>query len=279
MRFVCGSDHAGFRLKEELKKHLEEKGITVHDLGTHNTESVDYPDFGAKVARSVAAGEADLGLLVCGTGIGMAMTANKIAGIRAAAVSDTFSAHASREHNDANVLCLGERVVGTGLAKDILDVFVGASFAGGRHGPRVAKIDALDYELPADLQAPHVRADEREHGDRCDGKTERGGRTERDRRELRLTRLLDHRLEGAEGMKALRRGRTRGGERHNHRQETNPCQRSQFQPTTWHKHPRLSTNRAGPITGLRPCSIRGSLQDVRHLRRALRSTARKGRLR
>ena len=144
MRLVCGSDHAGLRLKEELKKHLEEKGITVHDVGTHSNESCDYPDFAVQVARAVANREADFGLLVCGTGIGMAITANKVAGVRAASVSDTFSAHASREHNDANVLCVGERVVGIGLAKDILDAFLGAQFQGGRHAGRVAKIDALD---------------------------------------------------------------------------------------------------------------------------------------
>jgi ribose 5-phosphate isomerase B len=144
MKLVCGSDHAGLRLKEELKKHLEEKGITVNDVGTHSNESVDYPDFAVQVARAVANHEADFGLLVCGTGIGMAITANKVAGVRAASVSDTFSAHASREHNDANVLCIGERVVGVGLAKDILDAFLGAQFQGGRHAGRVAKIDALD---------------------------------------------------------------------------------------------------------------------------------------
>ena len=144
MKLVCGSDHAGLRLKEELKKHLEEKGITVHDVGTHSNESCDYPDYAVQVARAVANHEADFGLLVCGTGIGMAITANKIAGIRAASVSDTFSAHASREHNDANVLCIGERVVGVGLAKDILDAFLGAQFQGGRHTGRVAKINALD---------------------------------------------------------------------------------------------------------------------------------------
>jgi ribose 5-phosphate isomerase B len=144
MKIVCGSDHAGLRLKEELKRHLEEKGITVHDVGTHSNDSCDYPDFAVLVARAVAKREGDLGLLVCGTGIGMAITANKIAGVRAASVSDTFSAHASREHNDANVLCIGERVVGLGLAKDILDAFLGAQFQGGRHEGRVAKINALD---------------------------------------------------------------------------------------------------------------------------------------
>jgi ribose 5-phosphate isomerase B len=141
---VCGSDHAGLRLKQELLKHLAERGYAATDLGTHTTDSCDYPDYAVAVARKVAAGEAELGLLVCGSGIGMAITANKVAGIRAAVVSDTFSAHASREHNDANVLCLGERVVGVGLAKDIVDVFLGAEFQGGRHAGRVDKITALD---------------------------------------------------------------------------------------------------------------------------------------
>jgi ribose 5-phosphate isomerase B len=144
MRLVCGSDHAGLHLKEELKKHLEEKGITVQDVGTHSADSCDYPDYAVQVARAVVAGEGELGFLVCGSGIGMSIAANKIAGVRAAVVSDTFSAHASREHNDANVLCMGERVVGVGLAKDILDAFVGAQFQGGRHAGRVAKINALD---------------------------------------------------------------------------------------------------------------------------------------
>lgn len=152
MRLVCGSDHAGFRLKQELQRHLENKGVTVHDVGTHSPETCDYPDIAVLAAREVASGEANFGLLVCGTGIGMAMAANKVAGVRAAAVSDTFSAHASREHNDANVLCLGERVVGVGLAKDILDAFLSAAFAGGRHASRVAKINALDENVPRSLR-------------------------------------------------------------------------------------------------------------------------------
>ena len=144
MRLVCGSDHAGLRLKEELKKHLEEKGITVHDVGTHSNESCDYPDYAVQVANEVARHEADFGLLVCGTGIGMAITANKIAVIRAASVSDTFSAHASREHNDANVLCIGERVVGLGLGGAIVKAFVETPFEGGRHEKRVQKLKDLE---------------------------------------------------------------------------------------------------------------------------------------
>lgn len=144
MRIAVGSDHAGFTLKHTLVAHLRAQGHEVDDLGTHVNTSCDYPDFAAAVGRAVSEGAADRGLLVCGSGIGMAIAANKIAGVRAAVVSDTFSAHASREHNDANVLCLGERVVGAGLARDILDVWVNASFEGGRHAGRVAKINALD---------------------------------------------------------------------------------------------------------------------------------------
>jgi ribose 5-phosphate isomerase B len=144
MRIAIASDHAGFRLKEDLRAHLAERGMRVVHLGPDAAERCDYPDFAARVARSVAAGEATLGLLVCGTGVGMSMTANKVAGVRAACVSDTFSARATRQHNDANVLCLGERVVGAGLARDIVDAFLDASFEGGRHAARVAKITAVE---------------------------------------------------------------------------------------------------------------------------------------
>lgn len=144
MRFAVGSDHAGLTLKVALVAHLRGLGHEVEDLGTHTSASCDYPDFAVAVGEAVAGAKADLGLLVCGTGVGMCITANKVAGVRAAVVSDTFSAHASREHNDANVLCLGERVVGAGLARDILDAWVGASFEGGRHQGRVNKIRALD---------------------------------------------------------------------------------------------------------------------------------------
>jgi ribose 5-phosphate isomerase B len=139
-RLAVGSDHAGFQLKQALLTHLRARGHQVTDLGVSAPERCDYPDYAARVAAAVAAGDADLGVLCCGTGIGMAMAANKVDGIRAAVVSDTFSAHATREHNDANVLCVGERVVGVGLAIDIVDAFVDTEFEGGRHAARVAKI-------------------------------------------------------------------------------------------------------------------------------------------
>lgn len=144
MRISVGSDHAGLNLKRALVGALVSQGHEVDDVGTLEAVSCDYPDFAVAVARKVASGEAERGLLVCGSGLGMAIAANKVPGVRAVAVSDTFSAHASREHNDANVLCLGERVVGAGLARDILDIWLAASFEGGRHAGRVAKINALD---------------------------------------------------------------------------------------------------------------------------------------
>ncbi|RME24887.1 MAG: ribose 5-phosphate isomerase B [Deltaproteobacteria bacterium] len=143
MRIAAGSDHAGLDLKLLLVEHLRKLGHEVEDLGTHSAESCDYPDYAAAVARAVQAGDADQGLLVCGTGVGMAIAANKLPGVRAAVVSDTFSAHATRQHNDANVLCLGQRVVGPGLALDILDAWLAARFEGGRHQRRVDKIEAL----------------------------------------------------------------------------------------------------------------------------------------
>ena len=144
MRFVAGSDHAGLPLKQLLVAHLRAKGIEVEDVGTHEASSTDYPDWAVPVARAVGAGQADFGLLVCGTGQGMAMAANRIPGVRAAVVADTFSARATRAHNDANVLCLGQRVVGTGLAEDILDAFLVTPYEGGRHAARVAKLAALE---------------------------------------------------------------------------------------------------------------------------------------
>lgn len=144
MKVVTGSDHAGLALKIVLVERMKAKGIEVEDVGTHTNASCDYPDFAVQVARAVAGGQADFGLLVCGTGQGMAMTANRVAGIRAAVVADTFTARSTREHNDANVLCLGERVLGPGLAGDILDLFLATPFAGGRHAGRVNKFMALD---------------------------------------------------------------------------------------------------------------------------------------
>lgn len=142
MRLAIGADHGGVELKARIADHLRALGHDVQDVGTFGPESCDYPDFAAGVARRVTSGGVERGILVCGTGQGMAMTANRFPGVRAAVVSDTFSARMSREHNDANVLCLGARVVGPGLAQDIVDSFLGARFEGGRHQRRVAGIEA-----------------------------------------------------------------------------------------------------------------------------------------
>lgn len=144
MRVAVGCDHGGFQLKMALIAHLEGNGAQVSDLGTHDRQSTDYPDYAVRVANEVLEGRADWGLLVCGTGIGMSMAANKMSGIRAAVVSDVFSAQATRQHNDANVLCLGERIIGPGLACSIVDAFAAASFEGGRHERRVNKIRTLE---------------------------------------------------------------------------------------------------------------------------------------
>jgi ribose 5-phosphate isomerase B len=144
MRIALGADHAGVVLKEQLKERLDERGIPYTDFGTTGTDSVDYPDFATAVAREVASGAFDRGVLVCGTGIGMAIAANKVAGVRAAPVVDEQSAILSREHNNANVLALGARVTGTELALRLLDLFLDTPFAGGRHQRRVDKLSALD---------------------------------------------------------------------------------------------------------------------------------------
>lgn len=140
MKIALGSDHAGLDLKRSLAEHLKKLGHDVVDLGTDGTASVDYPDYAKLVARHVATGESERGLCVCGTGQGMAMTANKVHGVRAGCVSDTFSAKMIMEHNDARVLCLGQRVVGVGLATEIVDAWLGSTFQGGRHAARVEKI-------------------------------------------------------------------------------------------------------------------------------------------
>lgn len=145
MKWYLGADHAGFGLKDYLAGKLRALGDEVVDLGTFNGEdSVDYPDFGEQVARAVAGGDDGLGLLVCGTGVGVSIAANKVAGVRAARVTDTYSARMAREHNDANVLCLGERVTGPGVAEDIVRAFRDTAFAGGRHQRRVDKIRKLE---------------------------------------------------------------------------------------------------------------------------------------
>ena len=143
-KIVIGCDHAGLILKQKVVAHLKARGIEVTDVGTHTPESCNYVDFAHAVCEAVTSGEADLGILVCGTGIGMSMAANKHAGIRAAACENTFSARMTRLHNDANVLCLGERVVGYGLACDMVDLFVDTEFLGGRHQVRVDALNALD---------------------------------------------------------------------------------------------------------------------------------------
>ena len=137
-------DHGGFALKPAVLDVLREAGLQVLDLGTDSEDSVDYPDFAAAVARKVAAGGAELGLIVCGTGIGVAMAANKVDGVRAATCNDLFTARMSRAHNDANVLTLGARVVGEGLAEDIVQSFVETRFEAGRHQRRLDKIGQLE---------------------------------------------------------------------------------------------------------------------------------------
>ena len=144
MKLVIGSDHGGIHLKEVLKQHLAERGIEVTDAGTYTEESCDYPHIAVKVCREITGGNAERGSLVCGTGIGMSMAANKVRGIRAALCGDVFSATMSREHNNANVICLGERVLGPGLATCILDAWLDTEFAGGRHERRVNKIMAIE---------------------------------------------------------------------------------------------------------------------------------------
>ena len=144
MKLAIGSDHGGFRLKEEIKALLTELKVDSHDFGTYTCESVDYPDISCQVAQAVAGGEYERGIIVCGTGIGVNIAANKVKGIRAALCHDVFSARMSREHNDANILTLGERVIGAGLAKMIVEVWLRTEFAGGRHAGRVEKIMALE---------------------------------------------------------------------------------------------------------------------------------------
>lgn len=141
---AIGSDHGGFELKNELIRHLESKNIEVKDFGCYNTDSVDYPDIAEVVCNSVISGECDKGILVCGTGIGMSIAANKIKGIRAALLNDTFSARMTAAHNDSNVIALGGRVVGPELAKDIVDAYLSSEFLGGRHQVRVDKIKKLE---------------------------------------------------------------------------------------------------------------------------------------
>lgn len=140
MKVAIGSDHAGLKLKEEIKQLLDEMNIDYTDYGTHSEESVDYPDFAVTVAEKIANGEADRGIVICGTGIGVSISANKVKGIRCALVHDLFSAKATRQHNNSNVLAMGERVIGPGLARDIAKVWLETEYEGGRHERRVNKI-------------------------------------------------------------------------------------------------------------------------------------------
>lgn len=145
LKIVIGADHAGYGLKEELKSVLREEGVEFLDVGTMNgEESVDYPDFAEAVARKVANHEFDRGVIICGTGIGVAIAANKVPGIRAANCSDPVSARYSRQHNDANVLTVGERIVGVAVAQEILRAWLRAEFEGGRHARRVNKISEIE---------------------------------------------------------------------------------------------------------------------------------------
>ncbi|MDR3748959.1 MAG: ribose 5-phosphate isomerase B [Acidobacteriota bacterium] len=146
MKIALGADHAGFELKEAIKQKLAAQGVTVEDRGTDSTMSCDYPDFARKVAEEVAAHGADLGILVCSTGIGMSIAANKVPGIRAAKVDTEFEAARSREHNDANVLALGASVIDQPTAFKIIDKWLATQFAGGRHERRVEKIAAIERE-------------------------------------------------------------------------------------------------------------------------------------
>ena len=146
-KIVLGCDHGGFALKGKIVEHLNARGYEVLDVGTYSTDSCNYPDYAHKVCEVIQSGECALGILICGTGIGMSMAANKHKGIRAAVCENTFSARMTRMHNDANVLCLGERVVGPGLACDLLDAFLDAEFEGARHVARVNMLKELDGSL------------------------------------------------------------------------------------------------------------------------------------
>ena len=144
MKIAIGCDHGGFEHKNAIAEHLKERGFSVTDFGIYENKSVDYPEIALKVANSVAAGENTLGILVCGSGIGMSMAANKVNGIRAAAVSDHFSAKYTRLHNNANILCLGGRVIGVGTALELADLFVDTEYEGGRHQRRIDMITEIE---------------------------------------------------------------------------------------------------------------------------------------
>ena len=143
---AIGSDHGGFALKQEIMKHLEERKLEYIDFGTYSSDSCDYPQYGAAVGRAVADGSCERGILICGTGIGISISANKIHGVRAALCGDCFSAEMTRRHNDANIVALGARVVGPGLALKIVDTFLDTPFEGGRHARRIEQMMALEQD-------------------------------------------------------------------------------------------------------------------------------------
>jgi ribose 5-phosphate isomerase B len=151
MKIMIGCDHAGLELKEAILAHLQTLHHEVEDIGTHSLESVDYPVYAARVARAVADGEEDRGILVCGSGLGMCMTANRIPGARAVHVSEPYAAKMSRRHNDSNILCLGGRFLGRDLAIEVVDVWLSEAFEGGRHKRRVEMIERLTQGAPSSL--------------------------------------------------------------------------------------------------------------------------------
>lgn len=140
-KIAIGSDHGGFNLKQQVMKHLEERGLEYKDYGTYDTNSCHYPVYAKAVGKAITSGECERGILICGTGIGISIAANKIRGIRASLCSDTYSARLTRNHNDSNVLCMGERVLGTGLALDIVDAWLDAEYEGGRHQTRIDMLE------------------------------------------------------------------------------------------------------------------------------------------
>ncbi len=146
MKIALASDHAGLHLKENIAAYLKESGVAFYDYGAYSDDSVDYPDFASTVAGAVQSGEYAFGILICGTGIGMSIAANKYPGIRAALCSETFSARCAREHNNANILTMGSRVIGAGLARDIVEAFLHSGFEGGRHENRIIKISRLEQK-------------------------------------------------------------------------------------------------------------------------------------
>lgn len=147
MKVGLGSDHGGFELKEHIKEYLEKQGIEYIDYGTYSADSVDYPDYGKKLSQAVVSGEVDRGIAICGTGIGISIACNKVKGIRCALCSDTYSARMSVEHNNANILALGGRVLGKDLALEIVSTWLKAKFQGGRHERRINKISSIEEDL------------------------------------------------------------------------------------------------------------------------------------